>query len=166
METRKKNIHRKHYVQSTHLVNKQTDESKKLYRSKNNQMIAGVCAGLGDYFAIDPTVIRLIFVLATIFGGFGIPIYIVLWIILPEVESGKIGSEETVKKNVTHMQARAEGIAAGLRAGSNEGRTRFIFGLILIGLGIVFFLDNFGFYRADIFWPLILVVIGIFILRR
>jgi phage shock protein C len=126
-------------------------QAKRLYRSKNNQMVAGVCAGLGDYFAIDSTVIRLIFVLATVFGGFGIPVYIVLWIILPEVESGKIGSEETVKMNVAHMQAKAEGFAAGLRTDSNEGRTRFIFGLILIGLGVVYFLDNFGFFRADIF---------------
>lgn len=151
----------------THKEHKEKKEApKRLYRSKDNQMIAGVCAGLGDYFNIDPTVIRLIFVLATIFGGYGIVAYIILWIVLPEESSQHIGSEETVKKNVAEMRTKAEGFAASLRSDSKESRTRLIIGFILIGLGVVFFLDNFGIFKADIFWPLILVVIGLLILRR
>ncbi|MBN1484706.1 MAG: PspC domain-containing protein [Chloroflexia bacterium] len=47
-------------------------------------MIAGVCAGLAEYFAIDPTLVRLIFVILALMGGPGILIYIVLWIVMPE----------------------------------------------------------------------------------
>jgi len=56
---------------------------KKLYRSTDNRWLVGVCGGIGDYFDIDATVIRVIFVLtAFIFGG-GLWIYIILWIIMP-----------------------------------------------------------------------------------
>lgn len=56
---------------------------KKLYRSRKNKMIAGVCGGLGDYLQIDPTVIRLIWVLLA-FSGAGIIAYLIAWIIVPE----------------------------------------------------------------------------------
>ncbi len=58
---------------------------KKLVRS-NDRMIAGVAGGLADYFDTDPALIRILFVLVTLFGGgaVGILIYIVLWIIMPE----------------------------------------------------------------------------------
>lgn len=57
---------------------------KKLTLSKNDKMIAGVCGGIGEYFKIDPTIIRIFFVLLSfIFLGSPIPIYIVFWIIIP-----------------------------------------------------------------------------------
>lgn len=58
-------------------------EGRKLTRSRSNQMIGGVCAGLGEYLKIDPTVIRLIFILLFILGGHGLLIYLILWIIMP-----------------------------------------------------------------------------------
>lgn len=59
-------------------------ENKKLTRS-NNRMVAGICAGIADYFGWDVTVTRLIYALATIFTAFsGTIVYIVLWIIIPE----------------------------------------------------------------------------------
>lgn len=57
--------------------------TKKLYRSKKNKMIAGVCAGLGDYFEMDPTLIRLGAVLLVLLAGTGILAYIIGWIIIP-----------------------------------------------------------------------------------
>lgn len=140
--------------------------ARRLHRSKKNQMLAGVCGGLGEYFGIDPTVVRLIFVLATIFGGYGIIAYIILWIILPEESSKQIGTEDTIKENVAAMRSKAEGFAAGLQSDAKENKTRVIFGAILVGLGIIFFLDNFGIFRADIFWPLVLIAIGVLILRK
>jgi phage shock protein C len=59
--------------------------SKKLYRSRSNRIIAGVCAGLGEFFAIDPTVVRLIFVLGMIFGfGSFAFAYLVMIFVVPE----------------------------------------------------------------------------------
>ena len=58
---------------------------KQLTRSTSNRMIAGVCAGLGDYLGIDPTIVRLLFVLAffTGFGGIAI-VYLIMAIVVPE----------------------------------------------------------------------------------
>lgn len=55
----------------------------RLTRSPTEKMVAGVCGGLADYFNIDPVVVRLIFVLVTLTSGLGLPVYVVLWIIMP-----------------------------------------------------------------------------------
>lgn len=57
---------------------------KKLYRSKNNKIIAGVCGGIGEYFNIDPTLIRLLLVVLTVLGGSGLLAYIICWVIIPQ----------------------------------------------------------------------------------
>jgi phage shock protein PspC (stress-responsive transcriptional regulator) len=60
-------------------------DEKRLYRSRENRMFGGVCAGLGKYFSIDPTVVRLIFVLGTFFGlGSLLVVYLILLIVIPE----------------------------------------------------------------------------------
>lgn len=56
----------------------------RLTRSHTDTMIAGVCGGLGEYFNIDPVIVRLIFVLVTLTSGIGLPIYIILWIVMPK----------------------------------------------------------------------------------
>lgn len=60
-------------------------EQKKLTKSATNRMICGVCAGVGEYLGVDPTVIRLLWVLLTFFGGSGIIAYIIAAIIIPEM---------------------------------------------------------------------------------
>lgn len=57
---------------------------KKLYRSRKERMIAGVCGGLADYFSIDPTIVRLIFVLLLLTGSAGFWIYVILMLVVPE----------------------------------------------------------------------------------
>lgn len=57
--------------------------SKRLYRNESEKMIAGVCSGLGDYMGLDPTVVRLIFILLFIMGGQGLLVYLILWLIMP-----------------------------------------------------------------------------------
>lgn len=59
-------------------------EQKRLYRSRDDQMIAGVCAGLAEYLDVDPVLVRLAMVLFTLAGGSGIIIYVIAWIIMPE----------------------------------------------------------------------------------
>jgi phage shock protein C len=59
-------------------------EGKKLYRSKTNKMFAGVCGGLGQFFGIDATLVRLIFALLVFLGfGSGIVLYIILALVVP-----------------------------------------------------------------------------------
>jgi len=57
---------------------------KRLYRLTEGKKIAGVCAGLGEYFNIDPTWIRIIFLLVAIFWGFGVIAYIIFWLAMPK----------------------------------------------------------------------------------
>lgn len=59
---------------------------KKLYRSKNNRMLSGVCGGIAEYFGIDPTLVRLLFALVTFFTAIftGIIAYIICAVVIPE----------------------------------------------------------------------------------
>ncbi|MCF6183708.1 MAG: PspC domain-containing protein [Bacteroidales bacterium] len=66
---------------------KKSRKQKRLYRDEENQIIAGVCSGLGSYFGIDPVIIRLLFVAALVIGGFGTLLYIILWIAVPKAET-------------------------------------------------------------------------------
>lgn len=61
---------------------------KRLYRSRDNRMVGGVCGGLGEYFGIDPTVVRLIFVLGSFLGmGSLVLVYLILMLVVPEEPS-------------------------------------------------------------------------------
>jgi phage shock protein PspC (stress-responsive transcriptional regulator) len=57
---------------------------KRLYRSRKNRIIAGVCGGIAEYINIDPTVVRLLWLLFFLIWGSGIIAYIIAWIIIPE----------------------------------------------------------------------------------
>ena len=61
-----------------------SEEGKRLQRSRTKRMLAGVCGGIGSYFDVDPTIIRVLFVLFSLVVGGGILAYILLWIIIPE----------------------------------------------------------------------------------
>jgi phage shock protein C len=57
---------------------------KKLTRSKKDKMVGGVCSGIAKYFGMDPTVVRLAWVVFTLLGGAGLLAYIIAWIVMPE----------------------------------------------------------------------------------
>ena len=59
------------------------DEKRRLTRS-DNKMLGGVCAGIAEYLDLDPTVIRVVWVLMVFFAGVGILLYLILWLILPK----------------------------------------------------------------------------------
>lgn len=62
------------------------NEKKRLTRS-DNKMIGGVCAGIADYLNLDPTVVRVLYVLMIFFAGFGILLYFILWLVMPKKEN-------------------------------------------------------------------------------
>jgi phage shock protein C len=61
------------------------EEPRKLYRSQSQRMLAGVCGGLAEYFNVDATLIRVLFLVLAVFGGTGLVIYVVMWLIVPDV---------------------------------------------------------------------------------
>jgi phage shock protein C len=59
------------------------DPTRKLYRSRTNRKLAGVCGGLAQYFNIDVTLLRVLFVVLAVVGGSGLLLYLALWILVP-----------------------------------------------------------------------------------
>ncbi|MDY3069005.1 MAG: PspC domain-containing protein [Parabacteroides sp.] len=60
------------------------ENPKRLLRPANGKMIAGVCAGIANYFDIDPTIVRIIYVLMFFMLGTGILLYLILWLVIPQ----------------------------------------------------------------------------------
>ena len=65
------------------------DSTKKLRRSTENRMIAGVAGGVAEFFDLDATVVRLVWVLMVVFAGFGALLYVIMWIFVPEQGPGE-----------------------------------------------------------------------------
>ena len=126
-----------------------------LYRYEQNKVIGGVCAGLANYFNIDISLARVIFVLFSIVGGCGLLLYIVMWIVVPAAPYGSVSygdSFDAPVKPSTYIPKNGPS-TGGLVAGAT-----------LIVLGSFFLLDQFDFI-PDIefhkFWPVVLIVIGL-----
>lgn len=121
-----------------------TMKNVQLCRSTTDRMLAGVCGGLAAYFGIDASWIRLIFIIIILFGGSGIFVYLILWVLLPEADTKQIkGGDMTASKR--------------------------IWGLSLIVLGLVMLLQNFGladYLYLDKTWPAILVILGVYVLSK
>jgi len=65
-----------------------TITNKKLYKSRTNRQLCGVCGGLGEYMNLDPTIVRLLLIVATLAGGAGVLAYIIAAIVIPEEPMG------------------------------------------------------------------------------
>jgi phage shock protein C len=117
---------------------------QRLHRSATDRVVAGVCGGIAEYLAIDPSLVRIAFVVGTLWG-IGLLIYIVLAIILP-VES-----------------SRATGTAV------SRERTHALAGSVLVVLGALLLAGNMGWtpwLSWNVFWPAVLVLVGIGLLAR
>lgn len=79
-------------------------ETKRIFRSRSDRMIAGVAGGLASYLKIDPLFLRIAFVALILFNGVGVLAYLVLWLLLPSEDSSAVGSREQVRENVDEMK--------------------------------------------------------------
>ncbi len=141
---------------------KTVTDRKDLYRSDNNRVIGGVAGGLGEYYNIDPTIVRIIFILLSIYGGSGIFIYLVLWLLIPRKSQGHGDTNKTIKENIAEMKSTAHDLA-------KENNSRKIVGVFLLIFGFAFLLDNFGVIDLGSiwrFWPVLLIIAGYLILVR
>ncbi len=140
-------------------------ENRKLLRSVKDKVFAGVAGGIAEYLNVDPVLIRALFVLAVFFGGGGIIAYIILWIIVPEAKYDYFNSSASKEE----PKVNTENINDTLKDAINTRKhnTGLISGLVLIAIGLIFFVERFipniNFFQL---WPLILVVIGVGILIR
>jgi phage shock protein C len=143
-------------------------EPKRFYRSTTDRVLGGVAAGLAEYFALDPVLIRLLFVLFALFGGGGVLVYIIFWIVIPEKPMNLNQSQPTMETTQNPQEGsgtytsspaspdtKKEAPAEKKKSGSLIG------GLVLITVGAIFLADEFvpNVNFGDL-WPLILIVIG------
>ncbi len=143
------------------MAKKQSSSKKYLYRSDSNKVIAGVCAGIAEYFDIDPIIVRISLVAITLLGGSGILIYIILWIIMPSQSRIGVNSEDNIRDNVEEIKTKARKIAGKDR--------KVLLGIILLKLGFSFLMSNFGIIHPWYFsklWPLIIIAFGIAMLTK
>ncbi len=127
-------------------------EPRRLYRSRNNKVIAGVCGGYAEYFDVDPVIMRLLFVLLAFFGGSGFLIYFASMLLLPKapVNADNAGAAPEVSRvNVRH-----------------------VLGGMLIIFGVAFLLSNLGVFAFMHAWdlsfsfifPILLILLGMAII--
>ena len=149
--------------------------AKRLYRSRSDAMLAGVCGGLGAYFDLDANLIRLIFVLFAAVGGAGVLAYVALWLIVP-VEGCSTSSDvrQTIRAGAEEMADRARRLSQEIRGGAQTQRRTegaLVFGALLILVGVVFLLRNLGVswigWRGfRILWPSLVILAGLVLFWR
>lgn len=130
---------------------------KRLYRSKKDHVIAGVCGGLGEYFNIDSTIIRLFWIISILIFGVGILFYIIAAIIIPEDKS-----ENYIEYNTESEEAEEYGKDNNTNSGKLLG-----YGLIIIG--ILLMLRRFDVFRwidFRIAFPILLILAGLLVLKN
>jgi len=145
--------------------------TKQLYRSETNRMIAGVCGGLADFFDVDATLFRVLFVAVIFLGGAGIFVYVILWIIIPlptsNTQDSKMRMEDFKNEAKGFVQHTAEQIKQGNQVDhvTSVSRTQraLAISLIVVGGLIIFknFLPHISFTYV---WPGIFVVCGVWLL--
>lgn len=119
---------------------------KRLYRSRTEKMVGGVCGGLGEYFEVDPVLVRLLMVLLILTPGISILLYIVAWIIIP---------------------MRPYGAEAPTVDYSRSSLTHYIPGLAVMLVGIVILIHNNWFwFDWDELWPAALILAGVVLILR
>lgn len=149
--------------------------TNRLYRSRRDRMVGGVCGGLGAYFGIDPVIVRLLFVVLTIWGGMGVLAYLILWIIIPPEERMGATSQEVLAENVSEIGSEARRIADEARGVfSDEMRgaapvpkeRSYLLAAILIAVGLLLLAGNVLNVALWKLWPLLLILVGVYLLYQ
>lgn len=121
---------------------------KRLYKSRKEKVIDGVCGGIAEYFEVDPVLVRIVFVLFFFAGGAAFLAYIVGMIIMQRrPQEGEEGQESGDAK---HVDAEVISENDGKQARANPGS--LIIGLILIAIGAFFLLENLHIFRGFYWW--------------
>ncbi len=143
------------------------ENAKRLYKSRKNCVIDGVCGGIGEYLDVDPVLVRIVAVFFLFVGGSALIAYIVGMIIIPKapIETGETGEADQSRAVSYSERSESFGKSGGL-----------IFGIILIAFGVHFLLRNIPFFHPyylrfwnfgwHVFWPAVLILVGLLILFK
>lgn len=125
---------------------------KRLYKSRTDRMLDGICGGTAEYFGLDSTLVRIAWVLLTLLGGSGVILYIVAMIIMP-----------------TNPVVVTEPVTPAAKPGSAHEKNTKFWGILLVGVGTVWFLSNVGVpiwhhwwgFSWDVLLPVLLILVGV-----
>lgn len=143
-------------------------QPRRLERSTTNHVIAGVCGGLAEYFAIDATLVRVFFVVSGVLtAGLFILAYIAFLLFMPlpgqrPPIDGMVGTRTVSDAPIDPDAPRATFAPA-------DDRPRNALGYILVALGLIFLLGNFGafrFFQFQLVWPIVIIALGVLLLLQ
>jgi phage shock protein PspC (stress-responsive transcriptional regulator) len=142
----------------------------RLYRSDAEKMLGGVCGGLGEYFRLDPLLVRIAFVALAMLDGIGITLYILLWLFLPAAHKVYSDQNDMVRRNVDEMRQRAGSLGhqahhtmSGAADATAQGNRWLVAGAAMVGIGMLLLLSNLGllwWFSLGRLWPLLLIALG------
>lgn len=128
----------------------------RLRKSRAERMVFGVAGGLGDYLEVDPVLVRAGFVVLGFIGGLGLLAYIGFALLMPDTPEDETPPEAALENGAT-----VEGQGP---ASLSEHRGRYVFGIILIGLGVILLIEQLGLLAWldwGVFWSIVLILIGV-----
>ena len=139
----------------------------KLYRSRTESMIGGVCGGLSAYLGIDSTLVRLFFVLLALGSGVGVLIYVLLWIFVPHEDEDEADAAQKPQSGTDEFAGKVRSMLEeflSILRGPNR-QVSVIIGIVLIAIGVIFLAQSLhipwlGWLDFDIIWPLLLILGG------
>jgi phage shock protein C len=137
---------------------------ERLYRSRTERLFLGVAGGLAEWFDVDPSIVRIAFVLFSLAGGAGVIIYIAMAILVPERPPGVAVRPGVVLSGEPSAPGSRPPSAFGARP-QGDNRGALIFGILLIIVGAWFLLRRvFPALEFDNWWPILLIGIGVVLL--
>jgi phage shock protein C len=164
--------------------NETKDEVKRLYRSRENKVLAGVCGGIAEYFNVDPVWIRLVTVLLMFADGVGFLVYLIAWILIPinpyqaepsdKDKARKSGRIDRARDRMTRVSGKIEKKAERLderfeaaRKEKRDSSGRFLLGGLIVLFGVGLLLKNLvSWFKFGYIWPIAVIAVGIFLLTR
>jgi phage shock protein C len=140
-------------------------ESLKLFRSRTDRVIAGVCGGLGKYFDVEPVVVRLIFLFLLFFSnGLGFFLYLALVLLIPKEPERPEASSQPEQESAGTPPVPVPGSVLKRKLAQHN-----IFAIVVIIIGFIFLLHQIfpqSWIKWQLFWPALLILFGVYMLLR
>lgn len=147
---------------------------KNLYRSLDHKVVGGVAGGLGEYFKVDPVIIRVLFVATALSGGAGLLIYLIMWVIVParpyfmeEPYQQKERSRAFAGPDGEEIWEDEQGSSFDEEDETPNTTVKTFFGIALLAVGIMMFIDElFPHFNFDYVVPVGLIFLGVYLLLK
>lgn len=139
--------------------------ARRLYRSRDDRILGGVAAGVAQYFSIDPTIVRLAWLLIVLWGGAGILLYLIAWALVPREPEG--GSFEAATSDTAPWESST---GRGGARGLEDARERRLVGWVLVGIGALIMLSKVGIigwlFSPPVMLAVLFIVTGLYFLGK